>query len=742
MTAISPPPLRSPMINADGSITQVWQMWFTTVAGNNGYISPAINFTDAGMNSFITSTPTIPTLPIVGFALTLPSVTAVINGISVTLPALQLTLNDNSVYDVWGNDNGSYKIENQLTINYPALPHHADKLHVWQITTQSGNIVNLVLFGNTYPTPARPFDTSGTIDNFAEIFYMNTVTTNWSAGTSVTYGELLLTTDGNVYQVKFPGTTGSSKPTGQASGVISDGTAQLYYYSQGSYLGMFRESPNGGTEYYFTNIGLEQVVHKTLLTDSPLGVSAGTTMASLVKNHIKGVFKHLILNRVNSGTYAFQMKMIAGGYIWLNTTVAGGTAAGSSPFSGSYTPGVSTVTDGGITWLCIAVSYASQFAFWMDVDRTFLTYRSPDSHDSYASTFASLVARYVGLTGDYSWLNGASLQPSGSGTYWSYYVLFDTIISQNLDQQLSNFLTKTFQYNTNPLDGSSFSIQYLEDNCESVKGYGTAAYVYGVLGQTTRQTSCLSNQAYVGFGVDSLYDQTYNLCATHYGEDVSTWANNPNIGWYPYLQAQFFPELCGVPTFNNDQFKLLRYNVSTRWPSYFQDKALDAFPNMSLGYMAAKFWQDTAKASSFIEKMERYYITGGTVAQGALTLAGNVTINEWGYYLAIKDALIPPLTLLNTNGNTINFLNQQNNVVPYTYVPPTPPAPVEGTFTLNGTSIITVTDAGTTPYINITLKTSGGTIGADPTIKSVTPGTGFTVTGTALDTSTYSYKCL
>jgi hypothetical protein len=42
--------------------------------------------------------------------------------------------------------------------------------------------------------------------------------------------------------------------------------------------------------------------------------------------------------------------------------------------------------------------------------------------------------------------------------------------------------------------------------------------------------------------------------------------------------------------------------------------------------------------------------------------------------------------------------------------------------------------------IGITLKTVGGTVGAHPTIKTITASTGFTVTATASDTSTYNYN--
>lgn len=63
------------------------------------------------------------------------------------------------------------------------------------------------------------------------------------------------------------------------------------------------------------------------------------------------------------------------------------------------------------------------------------------------------------------------------------------------------------------------------------------------------------------------------------------------------------------------------------------------------------------------------------------------------------------------------------------------------TVTLNGATPVTVVDAGVTANsaIFFTLKTVGGTVGAAPAIQTITPGTGFTVAGTALDTSVYNY---
>ena len=64
-----------------------------------------------------------------------------------------------------------------------------------------------------------------------------------------------------------------------------------------------------------------------------------------------------------------------------------------------------------------------------------------------------------------------------------------------------------------------------------------------------------------------------------------------------------------------------------------------------------------------------------------------------------------------------------------------------GTFTCNGTSAVTVANTNVTAnsHIIVTLKTVGGTVGAVSSVKTITAGTGFTISGTASDTSVYNY---
>lgn len=88
---------------------------------------------------------------------------------------------------------------------------------------------------------------------------------------------------------------------------------------------------------------------------------------------------------------------------------------------------------------------------------------------------------------------------------------------------------------------------------------------------------------------------------------------------------------------------------------------------------------------------------------------------------------------------------QVGGSIPYNGGSTTSAIPVNGgTVTLNGATPVTVANTNVTAnsLILFTLKTVGGTVGAAPVPQTVTPGTGFTVEGTAGDTSVYNFIIL
>ena len=67
-----------------------------------------------------------------------------------------------------------------------------------------------------------------------------------------------------------------------------------------------------------------------------------------------------------------------------------------------------------------------------------------------------------------------------------------------------------------------------------------------------------------------------------------------------------------------------------------------------------------------------------------------------------------------------------------------------GTFTCNGATAVTVVEptVALADVIVFSLNTVGGTVGAIPRLATITAGTGFTVVGTASDTSIYNYAII
>ena len=630
------------------TIPQEWERFFTLMAQDIADLQGG-GSGNVGFTNFIVSPLEVPELPD-GLTVTFPSGSAYVDGQLAIIPAFTVTFEANSTYDYWLNSDGTWTIEQQPISSYYLKPHYPDKLKIWQIETSASTILVIYLNANTYPTVPRPSDVGVTIDIFNEYFHIYDVTIPWSAGLTTSFGTLLETAAGDVYQVYIPGVTGGTAPDSTAVGEIVDGTTTLFYYSRKDYLGMFRYGINNGIEYYFTNLGLKQICHKSLLTGSQLSSPAGTEMSTLVKKWIMGTFKHLLAPWVSIGDYELGMFVITDGWIWVAQN--DGTAAVTNAAFTAAAPHTAgqTVVDGTVTWKAVREQYSGQLWFWLNADRTFQVYGGPDSHDSYAATFASLIARYIQLTDDFSWFSDPSPHPG-----LTYKQVFDEMMYYNLNIQLSNFLSKTFQNDINPTNGTVFDIQYLEDNCETYEGFRSAGYIYGVLGDTARQTAAVGNKVYVSSGIFGMYDQDYGLFGYFRGDDVSTWANSKQIGWYPWLQCQLFPEMNNVEEISYDFRQLVRKNLTLQWPNWWQDRQINVFPEMMFAYLCAHQWQDPHKAYSFLEKYDRY-----------INNLGTQTIVDMANYLVTKDVLVPQFTILNATDTRINILTRAGQIIAFT----------------------------------------------------------------------------
>lgn len=124
-----------------------------------------------------------------------------------------------------------------------------------------------------------------------------------------------------------------------------------------------------------------------------------------------------------------------------------------------------------------------------------------------------------------------------------------------------------------------------------------------------------------------------------------------------------------------------------------------------------------------------YTYINNTVAQATLTGGTGVTVsgvtiipaNSWAEYIVTYTATAT-LTMVGVKQGY--FVNK-------------------GTYINNGATPVTVANAAVNvgSIISFTLLTVGGTVSASaPNVKTITPGTGFTVAGLASDTSMYEYE--
>lgn len=591
---------------------------------------------------------------------TLPAGQAVLNGIIIDIPSVNLTVGPNLIVDYYLNPVGSdtpWTIEQVPAAQYTLAVRHPELIHVWSIASDSTDITAIVMCSRLEPYALETIDAARTVDQIPFYYVIKNKDLDWSSGASVSDGQIILNTTnapGNMYQVITGGygNLGTVAPTSTAKGTIINGTAQIAYYGQFCYVGNFRYSAlSGGIFTYFANIACG------LFSD--LEDSTGLFIApTYVKPCFRNQFQNLLVPRVNSGTYIFGQKVVAGNYTWFCTNIAGGTAgATTTPFNGTHAPG-DLVVDGGITWKCIMQSYGSpkQAWFWYDTDRTMTVYNATNAGDSNPTTFFAAIWLYIQATNDWTWLMGNSSIPSGSGTYYTYLQCLQNMYDYNMLVAPNGF-TQTFQQDINPVDGSYFPIQYTEDNCESYSGWVAALNIFFMLLDNSRSNSAYLNSVACAGTINSLYNTTYGVFGWYYGDDFS-WVNNPANQWYPYYQVQNFPELHGVPL-AQARFQAARQYVMSHWNNWPQDPGVTvSIPNMLGGYIAARFWQDTAKAVDIINQVETIFLEAGFTAH----LGKQLLISDYAYYLQTKKILANQNKIKSINGSVVTLLTPANEV--------------------------------------------------------------------------------
>lgn len=219
-----------------------------------------------------------------------------------------------------------------------------------------------------------------------------------------------------------------------------------------------------------------------------------------------------------------------------------------------------------------------------DIDTNLVTKVTPDSNDSYASTFLRLASKYYKYYNDIVWwkANVATLK---------------NIAYNNLALQTKvSGLIKVFQ------SGSPSAVGYLMDNCENYSGLKEFTDVLLITeGVTSDYTYYITLRNGVATGVYSLYDATNNYFLASDNSTVDT-------NWYPGLTCQIYPELHGVPK-SGYEFELdngWQY-LNTNAPAWWETK-YDAFPWMVVAYYAGTKRKDLYKAFQALNWSKKYFL--------------------------------------------------------------------------------------------------------------------------------------
>ncbi len=237
-----------------------------------------------------------------------------------------------------------------------------------------------------------------------------------------------------------------------------------------------------------------------------------------------------------------------------------------------------------------------------------------DSNDSYASTFLSLAAEYLKVTGDVAWFR-------------DNLPILKSIAYANLAvPQKPNGLISVFRPDYAPPTHPTYcpvfhksDIAYTEDNAENYRGLVDFAGALDSIGDAdSAYYKRVAASVAAGFG-------HITNGSNFYAADVET-AISPSF--YPGTVTQVFPQLYGVPLSGDTGTTQNRYDVgyaylnerAPTWSTQIEPSA--NYPWMLLGYVAAKRG-DKARAQQ----------------QMALLRAnlGKAIINELGFYKRILD---------------------------------------------------------------------------------------------------------
>ncbi len=524
---------------------------------------------------------------------------------SIYLPAWSHTFALNSITDVWVDVDGNITYETVDDSDYPFLPRYLNQINIFRVQTGPTKVLGWNFRGDTRliykSVEHRPVN----LQEILTLYYVGESNKSWGE-IAVVGGDIVKTSLGNLYYVTNSGTLSALEPTVPVyeledhAGFHEEdsGTAKILFIGHEAYTGAFRTAYMLGINWYFGLSGIGWIAK----ANGELAQALGDQFLNMIRAAVD-----LAINPWDDTHVYTKYALVtdSAGYVWQAQNA--GTSAGSEGFPAS--PDLDdTYVDNDITWRCVGRTSLSGGATpvqWQlgDTDPTMKYFKRPDSHDSYSMILIWALEQ----------LRSAGLVPDAFFTETSpvhgitYVEAIKNIIYYNVLTQISNNLTKTFQFDKMP-DGSgdTYNTQFFMDNCEVYAGLVAAGAFYG----DARYTADPTYSAYVaGFapgiltGLNSLWDSTYERFKYYLGYDV---ANDPapNVGqFYPWLMAQAWGYLYDVPF---DYYKIRKCfdYMRTYWPDWWMKDDLDILPALGSHVAFYKYMQSTNVLNQILNRVE------------------------------------------------------------------------------------------------------------------------------------------
>lgn len=684
----------------------------------------------------------LPSPPVGGWTTrtaTFPVGIAWVEGIRVEFPGQTITFPASTYTDVYLDKAGQIFIKSNAT--YWLLTEENDKAKICRVQTDASKITGLSDMRNRV-TSDRVYVPEASLD-FNKVlgdFDIPKTALSYAPSTFFNYGAKVKIGD-NLYICLQSGVTGAaSAPSGYVGTtwdselqqfVFVDGSVKWYFIAEFDMQGAYRWGVNNGVVWYFSNLGIYYVLDRLSNTRIQEYLEAyifnlitrwlsGVAIQKGMKRYINGnVYKCTVAGTTGvtapSGTgtaivdgtvtwkYIYphvgeypawasgqaitvgQRRTSSGNIYQANTT---GTTGATAPTGTS-----DSINDGGVTWAFLnPVGAFTTGADWYvhDVQTDRYTVRPADSHDAYAASFLRLVAQWLKIRNDYSWLNltnvhgqtnlatlknvafanlarcqktyttwavstaytrGIYREANGSvylcvtsGTSASSgtgpsgtdptVTINDGTCQWRYQYPLAQGLITTFQNELHSNAVDKWPVCYLQDNCENYSGLKAFSDMLSVIGDA--DTTYYGNiAAGVAVGVKGLY-----ITATKEWRFADN-ALTVNTAFYPDMMAAIFPELHQVPVGATPEITADLYGhgyefVNRVFPSWW-NRHPDTLASLVIAYVAVRFRQEPRKGAVALEHAMAHHLRQG------LPQLGTFMFSDLCYAFAMRSMIVNPL---------------------------------------------------------------------------------------------------